>query len=157
MTKIEFLAASWRGSFVMLNNEPFKIYGIDESSVKLVSQNDFIRKSIEQVTPIIRHLDTLTQKCVQADYNDGKPFIPIVELAKIAFPQYCIKFEDGRVWVDTDWDIMAFSFNGKDFSCDNDRVSNQLQLFQQLLRWHFSLITDGSEVVYVTEEFNPYK
>ena len=112
---------------------------------------------IDEFKPIIRHPDTLTQECIQEDYNDGKPFIPIVELARIAFPQYCIKFEDGRVLVDTDWDIASFNFNGKDFASDFFRVFNQLQLFQHLLKFHFwPNKPEGEEVVYVTETFNPY-
>ena len=158
MKKQEFLNMGWNGLFVMLNDNPFKIYGIEEGSVKLVGSNDFIRTSIKNVTPAIRHLDTLTQECVQADYNNGEPFIPIVELARMAFPRYSITLGEGFAWVDTDWDNLKFIFNDSDFNCEGRRIVNQLQLFQQLIRWHYwPNMPEGEEVVYVTNEFNPYK
>ena len=155
MKKIEFLAASLPSDL--------KINVIDDERkttyIETLHASRFHSfATFSYYQPIIRHIDTLTQECVQADYNNGKPFIPIVELARIAFPQYCIKFEDGRVWVDTDWDIASFNFNGKDFVSDIFRVFNQLQLFQHLLKFHFwPNKPDGEDVVYVSDDFNPYK
>lgn len=172
MTKQEFLNMGWNGLFVMFNDNPFKIYGIEEGSVKLVGSNDFIRTSIKNVTPAIRHLDTLTQECVQADYNNGEPFIPIVELAKIAFNvtttadyelsfrnnEYKVVFKQGNKF------ISALVLNVNTFiflshTCTNNSyINNQLQLFQQLLKWHFwPNKPEGEEVIYVSETFNPYK
>ena len=164
MKKIEFLATSLPYGLMLETKEKYgekelvDLYGY-EFNEGLVHTSDREEDwwSYDCLNPIIRHPDTLTQECVQADYNNREPFIPIVELARIAFPQYCIKFEDGRVLVDTDWDIASFNFNGKDFASDFFRVFNQLQLFQHLLKFHFwPNKPENEDVVYVTETFNPY-
>ena len=155
MKKIEFLAASLPSDL--------KINVIDDerktthiATLHASRFHSFATFSYYQ--PIIRHINTLTQECVQADYNEGKPFIPIVELARMAFPMYSITLGEGFAWVDTDWDNLKFIFNDSDFNCEGRRIVNQLQLFQQLIRWHYwPNKPENEEVVYVTETFNPYK
>lgn len=39
--------------------------------------NQFIITILKNYIPIVRSLTDLTKPIVQADYNDGKPFVPI--------------------------------------------------------------------------------
>lgn len=94
------------------------------------------------IMPIFRPLSDLTNEIEV----DGKKFVPIVELAKIAFPSY-------------EWGInlcknkhfaisnskSAFRFDGEYyvFLLDNNPLMDQLQLFQQLYKWHFWLGNQG--------------
>lgn len=114
--------------------------------------------------PIIRPLSDLTKKCVQADYNDGKPFVPIVELAKMVTNISGYKLvnrELGYVLQVKDREFLYHSgTNSFNFFIGSlkEIVPYQLQLFQQMIRWHFwPDMPDGEEVIYVTDEFNPYK
>lgn len=127
---------------------------------------------LNDAEPIIRHPSDLTKPIVQSDYNNGEPFVPIVELARIAKPK--LKTADGIFEVDKDhfefgcrlWD--NFFYYDKEGSFGyiiatqkqeyQILIKNQLQLLQQLIKWHFwPDMPEGEEVVYVTEEFNPYK
>lgn len=160
MTKIEFLAASLpyglhvKTYACQINNMKSELY----TSLEYFHEFEYPKNNENICYAIIRHLYTLTQKCIQADYNEGKPFIPIVELARMAFPMYSITLGEGFAWVDTDWDNLKFIFNDSDFNCEGRRIVNQLQLFQQLIRWHYwPNKPENEEVVYVTETFNPYK
>ena len=122
----------------------------------------------EEIVPIIRPFSDLTKECVQADYNDGSPFIPIVELAKIAYPKadkYVRINKAGKCIVDT-YENYEFTYSNYDnsFTCTymlenrSCHVSNQLQLFQLLIKWHFwPDKPENEEVIYVDENFNPYK
>lgn len=163
MTKIEFLATSLPSGLKV--NICYFNGCADTKCVKLIGRDlDNDLNADYKVIPIIRHLDTLTQECVQADYNNGEPFIPIVELAKIAFPdeewqlhnseKEAISFQDsgwhGEFWYDEEYCIILM--------CGLGHFINQLQLFQQLIRWHYwPNKPENEEVVYVTETFNPYK
>jgi len=93
----------------------------------------------EQFKPIIRHLDTLNRECIQADYNGGKPFIPIEEICKIR----------GITKKNT-------SFLS-DFKLSINNETLRFDLMVLLIKWHFwPNMPEGEEVVYVTDEFNPY-
>ena len=174
MTKIEFLAASlpYGLKIMSIDNEVFTIHPYKDS-IDMLSDNEHIsignliqenelagkRNEADPHIPIIRHLDTLTQECVQADYNDGKPFIPIVELANMSFDFKNFKYIDGECVGSTGYEKVYFCLhkNGY-FDSSYFKVKNQLQLFQHLLKWHFwPNKPEGEEVVYVTSEFNPYK
>lgn len=183
MTKQEFLSASLpyglkhqlteKGMFNLdeeyprSHNNCMTIIGTSGNEYDLSDDNWGVGYiEIDEFKPIIRHIDTLTKECVQADYNDGKPFIPIVELAKMAFPKIK-KFNVKGNYVDLGHGY-TFHYIKDSFDCKagyNDQtwdyhchVLNQLQLFQQLLRWHFwPNMPEGEQVVYVTEDFNPYK
>lgn len=153
---------------VIYNNEIINFYTVfyrvDESTSGSDSDIQFI--------PIVRPLESLTKECVQKDYNNGKPFVPIVELAKIAegsdikildYKQkqsafgvrYIDRLGDKRVFA-YHKEASTFAINSFDYDFF-DICMYQLQLFQQLLKWHFDLITEEYEKVYVTDEFNPYK
>ena len=126
----------------------------------------------DKVVPIIRDMSSLDKECVQSDYNEGNPFIPIVELAKRAMEKLGEKCEDnGRIYSDTNW-VSIFmndwyfgvqsSIQGTDiFLFDNEklgRVIDSFGFYLQLLKWHFyPNIPVGEEVVLITDNFNPYK
>ena len=122
--------------------------------------------------PIVRPLSDLVKECVQADYNDGEPFVPIVELAKIAsgisFKNYELSdiFEITTVFgciknfifgINKNLDFYLKTSGLKELRETNIMISNQFRLLQQLISWHFDLTTEECEKVYVTDEFNPYK
>ena len=163
MTKQEFFAASLPSGLQVINEE-----GVRKTYSSVHYSYEF-ETEFAKFIPIIRPLDSLVKECVQSDYNDGKPFIPIVELAKIVWENeypdlkyqslksesVFIAFTDKKNVFGYDGNTCSF-FGGKDgLACS---VVNQIQLFQQLLKWHFwPNMPEGEEVVWVTETFNPYK
>lgn len=146
----------------------------DRYSVRVGSKSIYYN-NIENYIPIVRSLTDLTKPIVQADYNDGKPFVAIVELAKIAFGDISVietkskKNISGIRFVDEDSDtcVLAYHHETGSFGANVEilektenefiNVYYQIELFQHLLKWHFDLITEDCEKVYVTDEFNPYK
>ena len=100
--------------------------------------------SIDEITPIIRPLDSLVKECVQADYNDGKPFVPIEELRE------CAICDADYMWLSAIEDDLA--------SVDEKLQVAPFHLIILLLKFHFwPNMPEGEEVVWVTDEFNPYK
>lgn len=140
----------------------------DRYNVRVGSKSIYYN-NIEDYIPIVRPLSDLTKECVQADYNNGNPFIPIVELAKIAFQKlkWDIGFENGRCYLLYSGGAMAYEFTFSietlSFYCLRCRTSEacavpyQSELFQLMYKFHFDLITEDCEKIYVTDEFNPYK
>jgi hypothetical protein len=127
------------------------------------------RPSIEEIQIICRPLSDLTKPIKQANYNDGKEFVPIEELARLFYdrgqsPKYetthfdnpretfnhnpptytvncCVENDSGR--------YLYYSIK-QDMSMNEDRV------IQKLLQWHFVLDeTDWIDVN--TLENNPYE
>ena len=118
---------------------------------------------VQGISPIVRPIISMAKECVQSDYNNGKPFVPIVELAKMfhvdkkynvshyLYPRIngnicrvncCVENTDGRyMYYETSLDFEI---------CE-------LRVVQQLIKWHFWPNMDDEEVVYVDDEFNPYK
>lgn len=134
--------------------------------------------NIEIIVPIIRNINDLANECCQLNYNGGKPFIPIVELAKLGtgqpYKKYSIRIENETIIcselaksklrtyfkytnIDFEYDIDDAGFcycnaDGRDFP-----VSNQLELFRFLFKCHFwPNKPESEEVVYVDKDFNPY-
>ena len=127
---------------------------------------------LKDMIPIIRPLDSLTKECVQADYNDGKPFVPIIELLEIELEKsVCRKYwkpDASHIeWKAVAWKAVnrtsCFGYNkrGAFFHTECGEYQylyNYEKLFQQLLKWHFwPNMPEGEEVVYVSDNFNPYK
>lgn len=154
----------------------YKKYWIAKCGVKSMALKRF--NNGDGLLPIIRPLDSLTKECVQAGYNDGKPFIPIVELAKIADPHSLyakrIFFSNQLLRKLNSYSVVFYNKGGlsemyfeyivdEATFCMIDEngkrlVHNQFRLFQLLLKWHFwPNMPKGEEVVYVSENFNPYK
>lgn len=108
---------------------------------------------------IIRPFSDLTKECVQADYNNGEPFVPLLELASM------VRKSEWELWRDCAVNERndAFYFDSAcnfllyDSDCGHLDSINQLQLFQYLLKWHFWIdMPENEEAVYVSGEFNPY-
>lgn len=164
MTKNEFLAASLPYGLVVINEEGFeKMYCAVHYSYEFDT-------GFHEFKPIVRPLSDLTKECVQADYNDGEPFIPLVDLAKLMYNDisWTGSFElvDDRVYFDSYESFNEFWYDNEsgEFEVifkmgigDEQYSCNHFKIYQQLLKWHFDLITEDCEKVYVTEEFNPYK
>jgi hypothetical protein len=154
MNKIEFLSASLPYGLKNTVVKPYDytIIGLNLGSEPFISMNrestgDVHTNFFDKCIPIIRHLDSLTQECVQADYNNGEPFIPIVELAKMA--------------VNGTEDFIENSIQSIYYFIDNKNFSRMeflpFVIIQQLIRWHFwPAMPEGEEVVYISETFNPY-
>lgn len=155
MTKLEFFAAN------LPNKLKVKVLcgdGYYDSIVNL-TMGRLYELGASRFVPIIRSFDSLTKEITQANYNEGKPFVPIVDLAKIADCRYQWELVGEEAVYNTGHWFMRFGFDGKDFIYYNgNRINNQLQLFQQLLIWHFwPNMPEGEEVAYVTKTFNPYE
>lgn len=168
MTKQEFLTASLPYELILLGNNGDEEYTAVLGGIQSKRYYDPSGNEIEDFKPIIRPLDSLTQECVQADYNNGKPFIPIVELAKLGLSKIDSKvytfdkwYNEGDFYIAECSGSKRLVFDGNSFWYQNGWGSisipqNQFQLFQQLLKWHFWLnMPEGEEVVYVSENFNP--
>ena len=147
----------------------YKKYWIAKCGVKSMALKRF--NNGDGLLPIIRPLDSLTKECVQSDYNDGKPFIPIVELAKMCdvrvkcFRDFKVETEHFAYGCKSKDNLFWYNSNGAfQYSVVTNTkehilaIRNQLELFQQLLKWHFwPNMPESEEVVYVSENFNPYK
>ena len=178
MTKQEFLAASllcglkcelldYKSDYVgeqygTLNG----LYPYANEIYFTFKSRDVAGKTMENIIPIIRPIDALTKECIQADYNDGKPFVPIVDLAKmiIDLPDHNPYMQYNSVSAELHTDNSIFIIHKDRFTLferDEYRIitcPKQLQLFQQMLKWHFwPNMPENEEVVYVNENFNPYK
>lgn len=126
---------------VIYNNEAINFYTVfyrvDESTSGSDSDIQFI--------PIVRSLNTLVKECVQKDYNNGKPFVPIVELLKNS------SFDTSKM---SEEEIMSFV---KVYSNTDLIALNDLPLY---LQWHFDLfggIESGEAIDVNTLDINPYK
>lgn len=173
MNKIEFLATELPYKLKVTEGNPNDEY----TYFGCWFETDIINDRIDKIIPIIRHIDDLTKECIQGDYNDGNPFIPIVELAKfenllepISFDTMedlsrgvrgcCAKDRFNHQWFMYSY-RSGFSIWHKPHG-ESDHsptlLENQLQLFQQLLKWHFwPNMPEGEKVIYVTNQYNPYK
>ena len=179
MKKIEFLSASLPYGLKCITHASNNVKRIVSASF---GNRIFFRVSYEnqidyplppqKILPIIRPLDSLTKECVQADYNGGKPFVPIIELLEIELEKsVCRKYWKPTAshieWKAVAWKAVnrtsCFGYNkrGAFFHTECGEYQylyNYEKLFQQLLKWHFwPNMPENEEVVYVTDEFNPYK
>ena len=121
----------------------------------------------ECAMPILRPLSDLTKEIE----HGGEKFVPIVELAKIAWVDEDVDFKyqslkEGTVFI-------AFSDKNNVFGYDSNTQSffgaiggkpcsvvNQLTLFETMISWHFDilgLISKNQAVDINTLETNPYK
>lgn len=87
---------------------------------------------------------------------DGKEIIPIVELAKIAFPKY--KWQhDGQCFCEKEEAVFSFSKNGH-FSAFRFGfemlIHDQLSLFNWLFAHHYLIGFDESMIVWATNEYD---
>jgi hypothetical protein len=78
--------------------------------------------------PILRPLSDLYKTIT----HNGKEIIPIVELAKIAYPDTDWYLTEGGAELDIGYEYITFSFVRNSFSKSNGGVANQVQLFDYL-------------------------
>lgn len=166
MDKIEFLAASLSYDLcVEFKGSSGNITGYDLLNEKLYFMYERrYEKSmfLKDVVPIIRQFSDLYKECVQANYNNGKTFVPIIELAKIAYDEdwtlstdcYCaISYHRALFYIYDNWSfIYSHEYSG------DEVPPKQFELYQQLIKWHFwPYMKEDENVMYVTDGFNPYK
>ncbi|MGE4412910.1 MAG: hypothetical protein AB7E45_04335 [Candidatus Caldatribacteriota bacterium] len=178
MTKQEYLAFSLPYRLKCFSNQTNAIYDITSMSfgnrclvrVKPNNQRDFLLPT-SRILPILRPLSDLTKEIE----HKGEKFVPIVELAKIA-EESNIKILDykqkdsvfGVKYISEEGIECVFAFHeeGQAFAIHsiNDRLFDicmyQLQLFQQVVKWHFDLfggIESGEAIDVNALDINPYK
>lgn len=113
----------------------------------------------EDVQFKMRPLSSLTKEITVGDYNDGKPFVPIIELAKILFDD--IKWQDGgfelvednkvyfhsyesvnHFWYDFELELFMVDLNGEECICGT--FTEMKQIIEFLCKCHI-WIGDQSE------------
>lgn len=165
MTKQEYMAMSL----------PYDLQVVNEKRVRktyaAVHYSYEFEPDFEKFTPILHPLSDLTKEIE----HKGERFVPIVELAKIAegldikvldYKQKSSAFGVKYISEEGIECVFAFDQEGQAFSVHsiNDRLFDiciyQLQLFLQLLKWHFDiadLISKGEAIDVNTLDINPYK
>ena len=128
------------------NTTVLKISGIDIDckSLLFTERNTTTYGSFSKSKPICFPLSSLSKKIQIKDYNDGKPFVPIVELSTL-FHLQMYQFINGAFY-DNNY--------GKYLEYLQEMPFN---VVQTLLSWHFAIGLSESEFIPVTDEFNPYK
>ena len=114
--------------------------------------------------PIVRQNEDLVREITQ----DGKRIVPIVELAKkttgrddIFVNEIVFNEEGAFVRFDNDY-VLGYALSENSFGIYDRHnviytVSNQLELFQMLLSWHFVPQRGLDwEVVYTSQDCDPY-
>ena len=153
----EFLAAS--KPYELIINISYHNGASDTKGVKITGSDldgDY------SITPVVRPLSDLTKPITQKNYNNGEPFVPIVELAKMfaKCKEYPITGY-GELTLDVrEYKVKCFVENSQYrylyYSIPKDLTLAEYRVVQLLLEWHFDLLDEGIEKVLVTDEFNPY-
>ena len=148
MTKQEFLAASLPyGLKCELEFRPDSEipYYYEQEQGKLFTLEgmmlDWYGNEIIKITPIVRPLSDLTKPITQANYNEGKLFVPLYRLLENS------GFNVSKM---TEAEILEYA----EVYSNIDLI--QLSDLHLYLIWHFDLLDEGIEKVLVTDEFNPY-
>ena len=158
MTKQEFLAMSLPYGINILWRDGERVL-LDTRNIRFIFQNDEFTK------PILYPLSDLTKPIE----HKGEKFVPIVELAKFLYKRISIaesfkliedrvyfeSISDNQFWYSKEMKCFCSMFENSDIP-----VHAQLQLFQQLLKWHFDiadLISKGEAIDVNTLDINPYK
>jgi hypothetical protein len=119
----------------------FQITGMNKQEVVIEGNSEY---DIEDVFPLLRPLSDLTKEITQANYNDGKPFVPINEMGGFNLAPSIIsgdiahKIHGGWSTYTEDW---------------------PMSVIQKLNEWHFDyrdLIGQGLAVSIHDIETNPY-
>ena len=163
MTKQEFMA------FSLPYGLKYKELGLNEKftlNPKLYSLIELLNWS-NVYQPLLHPLSDLNKPIE----HKGEKFVPIMELAKFLYKRISIaesfKLRGDRVyfesisynyfWYSKEMKCFCSMFENSDILVP---VHNQLELFQQLLKWHFDLfggIESGEAIDVNTLEINPYK
>ncbi len=96
-----------------------------------------LSSEIEKIKSLLRPLLDLTK---EIDIN-GEKFVPIVELAKIAYPDLVWEFDRTRAISEWKKEPAYFFFQKNSFfAClFNNAIPNQIVLFNKLFEWHFDV------------------
>lgn len=162
MNKKQFMAMSIFSNLKYLDgdNKTVELHCIN-NGVGLVNFGWGDAKEFPDVKPIVRPLSDLAKKCLEGG------LIPIFELARLSVPVY-LKNEvsDGQFSKKGSIDEPDYILcvDGYDFKIstyydyppafqisDNLKITNQFELFQKLIEWHFDifgLIEKGEAVDY---------
>jgi hypothetical protein len=169
MTKQEFLAMSLpyglkiKDSFSTPN-----LTGIMDNEYHFGSYLSI--DGVEEIKPILHPLSDLTKPIE----HKGEKFVPMYELLKTQgfsvghISNWGLRFHPenkSAVITNSNWmlrymgEVDSFFLNGlKDWNKKHQKSRRQLTMFQQLIKWHFwPNMPENEEVIYVTDEFNPYK
>ncbi len=135
------------------NPKEFLIDGANTSYIDVWSLKTMTDEwSYEDVFPILHPLSDLTKPITVEGYNEGKEFVPIVEIAEILYQkiswtgklQLCSITKD-RVMFDSYEDINIFRYDEKEqefyVSFDEEEYppERQLTIFELLYTWHFDV------------------
>ena len=124
-------------------------YYADSNSVKVKEENLSFRYYALDIELLMHPISRLTEPIL----TDGK--IPIVELAKMAFPHYEWESNSQHAFAYDGSETIRFLFNGKSFSAGTAYhffITNQLALFDQLDAWHINY--RGVEAVEIETSIN---
>ncbi len=113
---------------------------------------------VVDVKPFLRSLSKLTEPIMVEGYNDGKPFVPIIELNKmrgVATDSYDELFNDGDCFGCKWGGVFSFYFEKQTLSFYDNRVygvSPLLDMFKMLYRWHFNLELSPEQFVEIDDK-----
>lgn len=148
------------------SNDYFK----QDYNYKILYKNNRIGSGFnsEEVRPILYPLSCLTEEIIVSNYNNGNPFIPIVEIAKQTCPwaDEITSSECGYDETDAYSNILcggvvvwSITFNGESFFCEIDEyrmMINQMKCFQ-LLQKFFINYQNLDAINPFDLEANPYR
>ena len=134
------------------------LYGIEHTNtgvwVTCFDEKDIMDTGeIEELFPILHPLSDLTKPITVPGYNDGKEFVPIVELAKIG-NRWIIEDElEDRIYF-SQWDTGVCEVFVRTASPEDPRIfvfeiydylTQPYRIIQKLYQWHFAVdIPDGT-------------
>lgn len=108
-----------------------KLVGVSLDSLHIISPfGDYGTSHINTAKPIIRPMSDLTKEIVHEGYNDGKPFMPMLEI-----PNYCENEDDFQ-------DIEQVY---------HDTNNMPYWIIRLLLKWHFNIF-GLDETEYIVNE-----
>ncbi|MGL4335547.1 MAG: hypothetical protein ACRCST_01545 [Turicibacter sp.] len=100
----------------------------------------------KSIKPILSPTSALTKPIQIANYNNGEPFVPIVELEK-------------QGWVINFNKRSRYPFDmyiGVDGICSSDPLDWSNRVIEKLNQWHINYRLSPDQFIEVTDEFNPY-
>lgn len=111
---------------------------------------------IDDIAPVLRPMFDLYKEIVDKDYNGGKPFVPLVELAKVKFSYFDnYDFNAAGVFVDCSMEDGSCS---EWYKYDEDKLSSdEFDLLHQFKFDYRGLIATDLAVSVHDLEQNPYE
>lgn len=150
MIKIDGYGGFWKYTDARISDGVF-FYGGKQKGCNYIKNGQ-----IETVIPILHPLSDLTKPIE----HNGEKFVPIVELAKMMYPNHEWRLSSGGNYAIVGNGYCTFEYdNGYDcFLMNNSAQMPQLECLFKLLFWHFNLMDELEPFIDVnTLETNPYK